>query len=338
MNIKKILLGCAAALAFVPAANAADAIVAAEPEPAEYVRVCDAFGTGYFYIPGTETCLKIGGYVRHDLAGGDLLGLDTDADGAGDAWYNNSRFSLQVSTAADTEFGALKTYVETRFNYNNADNGSNFSLNFAYIDLAGFRVGKTESAFVTFPGYIGNVINDDLIPAGPYDAQVISYTYDAGNGFSGIISLEDDSGEGEGYIPDVVAGVGYSTDAFGIKVVGGYDESLEEGAIKARVDGSFGMFSAFLMAGWNTDGTFTNRFATWEGDWAVWGGASANLTESVALNGQLAYDDAENFAANLNVAFTLAPGFAITPEVAYYKDGVTDEDAWGGMVRFQRSF
>jgi hypothetical protein len=50
-----ILLGSAAALMAAPCL-AADAIVAAEPEPLEYVRVCDPYGTGYFYIPGTETC------------------------------------------------------------------------------------------------------------------------------------------------------------------------------------------------------------------------------------------------------------------------------------------
>ncbi len=33
----------------------------------EYVRVCDAYGTGFFYIPGTETCLKINGYVEYQL-------------------------------------------------------------------------------------------------------------------------------------------------------------------------------------------------------------------------------------------------------------------------------
>ena len=61
MNIKSLLIGSAAALAAVSGAQAADAIVAAEPEPLEYVRVCDAFGTGFFYIPGTVTCLKFGG-------------------------------------------------------------------------------------------------------------------------------------------------------------------------------------------------------------------------------------------------------------------------------------
>jgi hypothetical protein len=39
-----------------------------EGDPAvEYVRVCDAFGTGFFYIPGTETCLKINGRVRFEI-------------------------------------------------------------------------------------------------------------------------------------------------------------------------------------------------------------------------------------------------------------------------------
>ena len=72
MNIKSLLLGSAAALAAVSGAHAADAIVAAEPEPMEYVRVCDAFGTGYFYIPGTETCLSISGYVRTQVEFGDV--------------------------------------------------------------------------------------------------------------------------------------------------------------------------------------------------------------------------------------------------------------------------
>ena len=56
-----------AALAAVSGAQAADAIVAAAPEPMEYVKVCDAFGKGYFLIPGTETCLNVPGTVRRKL-------------------------------------------------------------------------------------------------------------------------------------------------------------------------------------------------------------------------------------------------------------------------------
>ena len=68
MNIKGLLLGSAAALVAVSGARAADAVFAPEPEPVEYVRVCDAYGAGFFYIPGTQTCLRIGGFVRAEYA------------------------------------------------------------------------------------------------------------------------------------------------------------------------------------------------------------------------------------------------------------------------------
>ena len=51
MNIKSLLLGSAAALLAVSGARAADAVTVAEPEPAEYVKICDVYGAGYFYIP-----------------------------------------------------------------------------------------------------------------------------------------------------------------------------------------------------------------------------------------------------------------------------------------------
>jgi hypothetical protein len=55
MRMSTLLLGSAAALAVAWGAHAADAVVAAEPDPMEYVRVCDTFGTGCFYIPDIET-------------------------------------------------------------------------------------------------------------------------------------------------------------------------------------------------------------------------------------------------------------------------------------------
>ena len=124
MNIKSLLLGSAAALAVVSGAQAADAVVAAEPEPMEYVRVCDAFGTGYFYIPGTETCLKIGGYIRVEWRGGDVLGQNTFPGGGGDSWQTRTRATLKLSTATDTEYGALKTYAEVEFQKDNNNGGS----------------------------------------------------------------------------------------------------------------------------------------------------------------------------------------------------------------------
>lgn len=349
-SIKAVLMTALAA-STSSFAQAADAVVASDPEPAEYVRVCDAFGAGYFYIPGTETCLKLSGYVRFDIQGGSALGRDVDLDGDGDAIDARARSMIGISTASDTEYGALKTYTELRLNYHGGYSGPNFSssgydagsdifLYNAYIDFAGFRIGKGESAFTTFTGFAGNVIQDWVVRYGPFETNFVSYNYDNGNGLTAVVSLEDDRGEGRGYLPDFVLGLGYTTGAYGVKVVAGYDESMEEGAIKARVDGSFGGFSAFLMAGWNTDGDRgPNRFATWSGDYAVWGGVSAPLTEKLTLNTQLSYDEAENFAAVANVNFNVVPGFTVTPEVMYMNNLDRDgSDAWGGMLRFQRSF
>lgn len=364
MKIKSLLLGSAAGLFAVSGAQAADAIIAAAPEPVEYVRVCDAFGTGYFYIPGTETCLRIGGYVRHDIAGGDLLGADTDGDGSGDTWSKNTRLSLQTWTATDTELGVLSTFTESRFDYNNF--GDTFEtgrqtdlLNKAWIQLGGLRVGKDDSAFTTWTGYAGAVIQDTIgLSYGPFDSQIISYTLDAGNGFSGIVSLEDDAGvhdfttifdeDEDGYMPDVVAGLKYEAGAFALSVVGGYDESQEEGAVKARLDGDFGGFSAFVMGGYSTDGDNapgvqgSNRFAQWDGDWAVWGGGSAPITDRVTFNLQAQYDDSEAFGAAANLDFTVVSGFSVITEVAYADnfadDGSDDDGLWGGQIRFQRDF
>jgi opacity protein-like surface antigen len=85
MKITSLLLGSAAALAATTGARAADAVMT-EPEAVEYVRVCDAFGAGYFYIPGTETCLKIGGYVRYQID------FASDDDG----WRKLARAQLEI--------------------------------------------------------------------------------------------------------------------------------------------------------------------------------------------------------------------------------------------------
>ena len=65
MNFKSLLLGTAAVVAVSGAAQAADLAIAVEP--IDYVKICDAFGAGYWYIPGTDTCLKIGGHLQLDV-------------------------------------------------------------------------------------------------------------------------------------------------------------------------------------------------------------------------------------------------------------------------------
>src|SRR5215475_3074711 len=63
---KSLLLGTAAGLVAVAGAQAADMPVKAAP--VQYVKICNLYGDGFYYIPGTDICLKVGGYVRGEYA------------------------------------------------------------------------------------------------------------------------------------------------------------------------------------------------------------------------------------------------------------------------------
>ncbi|NTS30110.1 porin [Phyllobacterium sp. BT25] len=368
MNIKSLLLGSAAALVAVTGARAADAIVVAEPEPVEYVRVCDAYGAGFFYIPGTETCLKIGGYVRYDAKGGD----DPYTGHERGTWDKKARADIRFDARSETELGTLKSFVETRFNFKNGADAETVDLNQAYIELGGFRVGAVDSQFTSWTGYLGDIISDDVIAEGPYNTNQVSYTFAGGNGFSAMVGLEQgaDSYDSidydtdvvttssyviDDYVPHIVAGVKFAQGWGSISAVGGYDSIVEEFAGKVRLDVKVNdTIAAWVMGGYQSgwgdshydeDGNIVgerNYYGTWNGDYAVWGGVAVKATDKATINAQVGYEDEGRIAAALNVGYELVPGFKITPEVNYthFDDNYSaeKEDAVQGIIRFQRNF
>ncbi len=210
MNVKCLLLSSAAALVAVSGARAADAVVVAEPEPMEYVRVCDVYGSGFYYMPGTETCLKISGYVRVDIRGGDYFAFESNS--GDDTYANRARLNLRVDARSETELGTLRSYAELNFNYEGAegekitgvdgndlvydttyDNEDGFGWDHIYLELGGFRIGKTDSLFSMFTDYASGVLNDGLVPYGPFGTLQIAYTYVGPNGFSAALALEQSS-------------------------------------------------------------------------------------------------------------------------------------------------
>ncbi len=273
------------------AAHAADAVAIAEPEPMEYVRICEAYGVGFYYIPGTETCLKVSGYVRMDIGAG-AFGLTDVADkrdpglwwdpNVNDTYDARARFQLRLDSRAETELGILRTYAAVNFQYETFAEQEDFdsfnmtgatdslSIEHAYIELAGFRVGKTDSLFSTFTGYAGGVINDDIVGYGPYGTHQIAYGWSSDSGFAAAIALETGDGDIvapflppdfdqlnlytlDSYAPHVVAGIGWQGAWGGASLVAAYDAVWEEGAIKARVDFyPTDRLALFAMAGWSS--------------------------------------------------------------------------------------
>ncbi|MCO5159799.1 MAG: porin [Mesorhizobium sp.] len=248
MNIKSLLIGSAAALVAVTGARAADAVMAPEPEPVEYVRVCDAYGAGFFYIPGTETCLQISGYVWYQIAANsfdpiftnsealpnannDLYGVDTlpGAGGtAGEGWYKSVRARVNFDARSETEWGTLKSYIRFQASWNGVGDGA-VSADQAYISLGGLVMGYTESFWAnSMNGGASNWGSHSWsgLYYGYQQRALIGYRFES-NGFFGAISLEDDALAGEGYLPDVVAKIGYTGGWGTIWAKVAYDESFD---------------------------------------------------------------------------------------------------------------
>lgn len=358
MAIKTLLLSSTAALLAATATHAADAIVAAEPEPMEYVRVCDAFGEGFFYIPGTETCLKIGGYVRFDSNYG-----ESPYDGTSNGWDAFTRGTLTFDARNDTEFGTLGSFIELRSDTNNITDFETY-LNAAFITLSGLRAGYGDSRFDIWLNSAGNIINDDVIDYTGDRTNQISYTFgDEEKGFSALIGLEEGSGSYDtGFapvptvnydgadIPHIIGGVKYAGDWGSIAAIGGYDTEAEAFGGKARLDVIFNsVFSAWIMGGYQSDwdndngpgGTRRlNYYGPWLGDWAAWGGFAIQVHEKASINAQAAYEEDGTFAAALNLDYAFVEGLKFQPELNYTDfDGLRGSgDAIGGTIRFQRDF
>ncbi|KQR78001.1 porin [Rhizobium sp. Leaf341] len=353
MIIRTLLLASTAALSMTAGARAADAIVAAEPEAMEYVRVCDAFGEGFFYIPGTETCLKIGGYVRNDNNLGESAYSGEDLD-----WSPFTRGTLTLDARNDTEFGELRSFIEMRSEA--SDGESTTYINSAYIMLGGFMAGFNDSRYDLFLNSAGNIINDDVIDYTGDRTNQVSYQWGGDKGFSAFIGVEEgggsyDTGFAGRPVDDYqaahpLAGARIQEDWGGLFIIGGYDPDAEAFGGKVRGDIVFNdVFKIFIMAGyqsdWNNDKgpgdtRRRNYYGPWNGDWAAWGGFTATVNEKTSVNGQVAYEQDGTLATALNMEYMIVDNFKVQPEFNYTKfDGERGHgDAVGGTIRFQRDF
>ena len=130
--IKSLLLGSAAGLVAMSGAQAADLPLKAKA--VEYVRVCSLYGAGFYYIPGTDTCIKLSGYLRVDVlanSNSDNTGNTSGAGGAKNRFTNGmtwrSREDFDIDTRTATEYGVVRTFFDATFSWTSdsyAVNGS----------------------------------------------------------------------------------------------------------------------------------------------------------------------------------------------------------------------
>src|SRR5262245_57812847 len=196
---KSLLLASVAGLFTIASAQAADLPVKAKP--VEYVRICSLYGVGFYYIPGTDMCIKIGGWVRAEYGWGNNGNFTWGWANANvnNRTTNNSDFRARGYITADarnqTEYGTVRGYIAVGLSEN--DHGGDvtasnaFSANRAFIQWAGFTFGRAQSFFdfYTNPAtsYWGSFPSSDTGDGGWF---VMGYTAQFGNGFSATISAE----------------------------------------------------------------------------------------------------------------------------------------------------
>ncbi len=221
-KMKGLLLGASAGLLTVASAQAADLPIKAKP--VEYVKVCSLYGAGFFYIPGTDTCLKIGGYLRSDHVygmanAGWLLYVEPGRPGNAaqtrtctpTALVSTSRWTSVPSPTTGRSAPTRRSSRSRRMgdfavaNFTAQTNGSAGILR-AFIQFAGFTVGHAVSYYDFMNGadygYLPSVWSTGT---GVNGTDLIAYTWQIGNGFSASIDIED-SGNGQNS-PLAAAGV-----------------------------------------------------------------------------------------------------------------------------------
>jgi hypothetical protein len=283
---KKLVLASAAGLLAIGGAQAADLPVKAKA--VEYVRICSLYGAGFFYIPGTDTCIKLGGYLRVDTTfNGGIHGQPAWSGDIGqqnryrDYFASRSRMALTVDTRTATEYGVVRTFGQGDFQFstlgssrnpnvlntnlgNNAQlldsaGGGYVAVEYLFIQFAGFTFGKSSSAYSTpWNGFPGN-ISSSLLGGNNTDTGVnnIQYTAQFGNGVSGSIGLDDPT------VWDRTALYNLST---GLNAVGTTGNAY--GGVRApdivgniRVDQAWGLFQ-ISAAGHLVNGSYNTLTAT----------------------------------------------------------------------------
>ena len=231
------LLSSVAAFSVVSAAQAAD-LPSKKAAPATYVKVCDAYGSGFFYIPGSDTCVKLGGRVRVEpgyISSGTIM--LPPVIGNGKSSVNSNAYAVSSSTGANaydttglhtrgiimldartpTSMGAVRTSIWLRAVNESGVYASNYLTNTlvgggstsiklenTFVQWAGFTAGITKENFTFLPG-TGYVFTRR---AG-FSSGIAQFTYTHvfGGGLTATIAVEDKTGMNSAVAPHSLGGV-----------------------------------------------------------------------------------------------------------------------------------
>ncbi|MHC5655293.1 porin [Stappia sp. ICDLI1TA098] len=297
-------------------------------EPVDYVRVCDAYGSGFFYVPGTQTCLRISGRVRAEYrvrGFGDMASAWDDR--TDNSTQTRARGYARFDSRSDTEYGLLRTYVEA---FLTADSGATATttvgIDHAFISLGGFTIGKTQSVWDYWTGYAYGAIFTDYSNTKLWS---VSYTGELADGLSATLAIEDNSkrrtnlvqlgapatviASGGPRMPDIVARLKHDGDWGGAQAMGALHQVMfAAGPGKTRIGYALGAGvevklpvigpkDRLMLQAIYTHGASRYAVDSWDGriSDAITDGARTKLTTTWNLVAGLRHEFNAHWAANL---------------------------------------
>ena len=213
---KSLLLGSAATLVVVAGASAAD-LPSKRAAPAQFVQVCTAYGAGFFTIPGTQTCVKLGGRARADYvlsapqsvfaaagatSGGVMSGTGYVNKDAVNVVGWEARGRIDVDARTPTGFGTVQAVASIRLartsgllnevgapSSGTVSSGSaGATLEAAFVRFAGFTFGAARDNFSFMPSTFYGAGHWASFANG---AKQLAYTAVLGGGVSATLALQD---------------------------------------------------------------------------------------------------------------------------------------------------
>ena len=324
MTIKSLLIGSAAAIVAASGAQAADAIVAADPEPVEYVQVCDTYGDGFFYIPGTETCLKFSGYVQFQTV------IDDDTDDA----EHGVEARLQIDAKNDSELGTISSTIRLTNESSHSPIASDF-----VVDRAFMTVGDGNYWTLGLAGspWDFDIVGEQSFLNGGATRTMLGYTVSFDGGSASFWAIDDTLADAT---PDFIGKVAFTAGDLAVTAAIAYDEDNTAGEIGGKINLSYMGFGAHAQYSENAAaGTYNTAY-----EWVIGVGYGFDASDklNIALAADYAMDEVttldNDYALSANFTYAVAEGLTASARFIHANgDSYTDADN-SLRIRVKRSF
>jgi hypothetical protein len=195
--VKSLLLGSAAGLVAIVGAQAADLPVKAKA--VQYVKICTLYGDGYYYIPGSDTCIKVGGYIRADYGYNNTGARTANYSGVAGTqtrvqndFSTRHRANIQMDARTQSAYGTVRAFMSVHVNNENLGTET-VNLSRGFIQFAGFTLGHTKSFTDTFSlgdNYALQQVQNEY-STGANGVNQIAYTAEFGSGMSLTVGADE---------------------------------------------------------------------------------------------------------------------------------------------------